>query len=86
MWTRARIQRKPWFLLCLWACAGAQPQVVTKEMTCCVSFHSAYVGLAKTIYIQCVYGIFGRKITKYTGIYGVYKSVLYKYGQTVRYD
>ena len=30
------------------------------------------VGLARTIYIRCTYGIFGREITKYTGIYGVY--------------
>jgi hypothetical protein len=31
-----------------------------------------FVGLARTIYIQCVYGIFGREITKYTVIYGVF--------------
>ena len=30
------------------------------------------VGLARTIYIQCIYGIFGREITKYTIIYGAY--------------
>ena len=30
------------------------------------------VGLARTIYIRCLYGIFGREITKYTVIYGVY--------------
>jgi len=30
------------------------------------------VGLARTIYIQYIYGIFGRKTTKYTVIYGVY--------------
>ena len=29
------------------------------------------VGLARTIYIQCIYGIFGREITRYTVIYGV---------------
>jgi len=28
--------------------------------------------LARTIYIRCVYGIFGREITIYTVIYGVY--------------
>jgi hypothetical protein len=32
----------------------------------------ACVGLTRTIYIQCVYGIFGREITKNTVIYGVY--------------
>ena len=31
------------------------------------------IGLARTIHIRCVYGICGRKITKYTVIYGVYK-------------
>jgi hypothetical protein len=35
---------------------------------CCIT----HVGLARAIYIRCVYGIFGRKITKYTVIYGVY--------------
>ena len=30
------------------------------------------VGLARTIYIRCVYGIFGREITIYTVIHGVY--------------
>jgi len=30
------------------------------------------LGLARTIYIRCTYGIFGREITKYTVIYGVY--------------
>ena len=30
------------------------------------------VGLARTIYIRCIYGIFGREIIKYTVIYGVY--------------
>ena len=31
-----------------------------------------YIGLARTIYIRCVYGIFGREITIHTVIYGVY--------------
>ena len=30
------------------------------------------VGLARTIHIRCIYGIFGREIIKYTVIYGVY--------------
>jgi hypothetical protein len=30
------------------------------------------IGLARTIYIRFKYGIFGREITKYTVIYGVY--------------
>ena len=30
------------------------------------------VGLARTIYIRCIYGIFGREIIKYLVIYGVY--------------
>jgi len=28
--------------------------------------------LARTIYIRCIHGIFGREITKHTVIYGVY--------------
>ena len=31
-----------------------------------------FLVLARTIYIRCMYGIFGRKFTKYTVIYGVY--------------
>jgi len=31
-----------------------------------------FIGLARTIYIRCVYGVFGREITIYTVIYGVY--------------
>jgi len=30
------------------------------------------VGFARTIYIRCIYGIFGKEITIYTVIYGVY--------------
>jgi hypothetical protein len=33
--------------------------------------NSLCVGQARTIYIRCIYGIFGREITKYTVIYGV---------------
>jgi hypothetical protein len=29
-------------------------------------------GLARTIYIRCIYGIFDREMTKYTVIYGVH--------------
>jgi hypothetical protein len=36
-----------------------------------------HIGLARTIYMRCVYGIFGREITKYTVICGVH---LYTYG------
>jgi hypothetical protein len=31
-----------------------------------------YLGLARTMYIRCIYVIFGRQIPKYTVIYGVY--------------
>ena len=43
----------------------------TSFMTVCMSLLK-FVGLARTIYIRCVYGIFGRETTKYTVIYGVY--------------
>jgi hypothetical protein len=38
----------------------------------CVFLPKTYVGLARTIYVRCIYGIFGRKITNYTVIYGAY--------------
>ena len=37
------------------------------------TFIVTYVGLARTIYIRCICGIFGREITKNTVIYGVCK-------------
>jgi hypothetical protein len=37
-----------------------------------IATSSLIIGLARTIYIRCVYGIFGREITKYTTIYGVF--------------
>ena len=30
-----------------------------------------FIGLARTMYIRCIYGICGREITRYTVIYGV---------------
>jgi hypothetical protein len=33
---------------------------------------SLSLGLARTMNIRCIYGIFGREITEYTVIYGVY--------------
>jgi hypothetical protein len=39
--------------------------------TTCLA-HEGNVGLARIIYIQCMYSIFGRGITKYTVIYGAY--------------
>ena len=36
------------------------------------SYRAILVGLARTICVQCKYEIFGREITKYTVIYGVY--------------
>ena len=34
------------------------------------------VGLARTIYIRCIYGVFGWKITKYTVMYGMHISYI----------
>jgi hypothetical protein len=33
-----------------------------------------YLGLARTIHVRCIHGIFGREITNYTVTYGVYKK------------
>jgi hypothetical protein len=46
-----------------------RPRVATKSGA---QTHSLCLGLARTIYIRFIYGFFGREITKYTAIYGVY--------------
>ena len=33
---------------------------------------SLSIGLARAIYVRCIYGILGREMTKYTVIYGAY--------------
>ena len=40
--------------------------------SCNMPLHYTCVGLARTMYIRCIYGIFGRELIKYTVIYGVY--------------
>jgi hypothetical protein len=40
--------------------------------TCRAGQNHIDTGLARTIYIRFIYGIFGREITKYTVIYGAY--------------
>jgi hypothetical protein len=47
------------------------PHVVT-HTTMTIHTLASFLGLARTIYIRCIYNIFGREITKYTVIYGVY--------------
>jgi hypothetical protein len=37
-----------------------------------IAVYTTCVGLARTIYIRCIYGILGREIIKYTVIYGIY--------------
>jgi hypothetical protein len=34
--------------------------------------YTVYIGLARTIYIRCIHGIFGRETTESTVRYGVY--------------
>jgi len=36
-----------------------------------VGISCSFLGLARTIYIRCIHGIYGKEITKYTVIYGV---------------
>ena len=48
--------------------AGESPNI--RSYT--VYMYGSYIGLARTIYIRCTNGIFGRGITKYTVIYSVY--------------
>jgi hypothetical protein len=44
------------------------------EAAFCSSYYTllSLIGLARTIHIRCIYGIFGWEITKCTVIYGVY--------------
>ena len=46
-------------------------QCIHNGKTLLIPFDS-FLGLARTIYIRCVYGIFGREIIKYTVMYGAY--------------
>ena len=51
-----------------------QPRLSANPVPSYTSVYTPYthISLARTIYIRCIYGIFGREITKYTVIYGVY--------------
>ena len=42
------------------------------HMQCTQGYDITKLGLARTIYIRYIYGIFGREIIQYTVIYGVY--------------
>jgi len=44
--------------------------VEASRMLICVC-ELTQLGLARTIYIRCIHGVFGREATKYTVIYGV---------------
>ena len=50
---------------------GLQPTSKWQHHTYLV-YHCACIGLARTIYIRCIYVVLAREITKYTVIYGVY--------------
>ena len=54
---------RAWQVMCAWA-----PYLSFRLMT----LQHICLGLARTIYIRFIYGIFGRESTKYTVIYGVY--------------
>jgi len=47
-------------------------QAMRTIQTNCANRENNSIGLARTIYIRCIYGIFGREIIHYTFIYGVY--------------
>ena len=54
---------------------GMRHSTVTRVARTIYGTYGVYIGLARTIYIRCTYGIFGREITEYTVIYGVYIQV-----------
>jgi len=58
--------------------SGAYYRTASSQPDCCKC-----VGLARTMYLRCVYGIFGWEITLNTVIYGVY---LYGSGQPYKCD
>ena len=47
------------------------------ERKCIAGGYNTHLELARTIYIRYIYGIFGRKTTKYTVIYGVLANPTY---------
>jgi hypothetical protein len=55
-----------------WRTAASSLGINTKHVTG-YSTAASFVGLARTIFIRCICGIFCREATKYTVIYGVYK-------------
>ena len=59
--------------VCMYVCMCVC--VLVRVCVCTYSQHligALCTGLARTIYIRCIYGIFGRKIVKCTLKYGVY--------------
>jgi len=57
--------------MCVMSVSCVCHECVTCVSCVCVMYDKC-VGLARTIHIRCIYGVFGRKITKYTVIYGAY--------------
>jgi len=53
-------------------CTNCDHCFCSTRLVLCVSCVDTPLGLARTIYIRCMYGIFGREITTYTVIYGAY--------------
>jgi len=53
---------------------------LTTMASCHGTLDSTRLGLDRTIYIWCIYGILGREITNYTVVYGVY---IYGSGQPI---
>jgi len=72
------------YMYLLHVCAGAETRqlmntwqstaqgLVVGEVGLYATTYIKCLGLARTIYIRFTYGIFGREITNYTVIYGVY--------------
>ena len=61
------------------SCVHVTPNTVYNDMTLRPQsryVNKKYTGLARNIYIRCIYSIFGRKITKHMVIYSVYTVFL----------
>jgi len=53
----------------LLACIFSHPKRNDLQHPGKLTIHTSYVGLARTIFMWCVYGIFGKEVAKYTVIH-----------------
>jgi hypothetical protein len=75
-----RVRVRARVCMCVFVCVCVCVCVSMRACACVCMRVCVYIGLARTIYIRCIYGIFGRKITEYT----VYIYVHIRFWPTLR--